>query len=159
MIMKDRARPGIEKVCDAVLLRLWPDNLVAGKLEERRKQAEAGFRGEERVDSVLAEYRHPGPIRIIPDLRLVCRSRFQLDALVLTQSWACLLEVKNISGRSVIRDIPLNWSGSPRTAVKKRLAARLPSWTAICCCSETGCMSAIPPFLYTAPSSSPTRAK
>ena len=106
MIMKDRARPGIEKVCDAVLLRLWPDNLVAGKLEERRKQAEAGFRGEERVDSVLAEYRHPGPIRIIPDLRLVCGSRFQLDALVLTQSWACLLEVKNISGRSVIRDIP-----------------------------------------------------
>ncbi|WP_260470032.1 nuclease-related domain-containing protein [Bhargavaea beijingensis] len=104
--MKDRARPGIEKVCDAGLRRLWPDNPVAGKLEERRKQAEAGFGGEERVDSVLAEYRHPGPIRIIPDVGLVCGSRFQLDVLVLTQSWACLLEVKNISGRSVIKDIP-----------------------------------------------------
>ena len=104
--MKDRASPGIRKVCDAGLRRLRPGHPVAGKLEERRKQAEAGFGGEERVDGVLAEYRHPGPIRVFADLGLTCGSRFQLDALLLTRSWACLLEVKNISGRSVIRDTP-----------------------------------------------------
>lgn len=106
MIMKDRARPGIGKLCDAGLRRLRPGHPVAGKLEERRKQAEAGFGGEERVDAVLAEYRHRDSIRIFADLGLICGSRFQLDALLLSRSWACLLEVKNISGRSVIRDIP-----------------------------------------------------
>lgn len=106
MIMNNRARPGIEKVCDAGLRRLRTAHPVAGKLEERRKQAEAGFGGEQRVDGVLIEYRHPDPIRIFADLGLSCGSRFQLDTLLLTRSWACLLEVKNISGRSVIRDIP-----------------------------------------------------
>lgn len=104
--MKDRARPGIEKVCDSGLRRLWHGHPVTGKLKERRNHAEAGFGGEERVDGVLADYRHPDPIRLFSDLGLVCGSRFQLDALLLTRSWACLLEVKNISGRSVIKDIP-----------------------------------------------------
>ncbi|MFC7365958.1 MULTISPECIES: nuclease-related domain-containing protein [Bhargavaea] len=128
--MKNRARPGIERICDAGLRRVRPGHPVVGKLTERRKQAEAGFGGEERVDAALREFRHPDPIRIFPDLGLTCGSRFQLDTLLLSRSWACILEVKNISGRSVIRDIPLNWSGSPRTVMKKRLAARLPSWTA-----------------------------
>lgn len=94
MIMKDRARPGIGKVCDSGMRRLRPGHPVAGKLEERRKQAEAGFGGEERVDAVLLEYRHCDPIRIFADLGLICGSRFQLDALCLAGRGHAFLKSK-----------------------------------------------------------------
>ncbi|WP_176555859.1 nuclease-related domain-containing protein [Virgibacillus ndiopensis] len=58
----------------------------------------AGFRGEKEVDYKLALYPHKDFI-ILHDIRLkIFNNYFQIDTLILTKKFICILEIKNISG-------------------------------------------------------------
>ena len=68
-------------------------------IEDLIKSAEAGYGGEERLDQLMKHFDPDYQYLIIQDLSISGNTNMQIDTLVLTQSCAILLEVKNISGR------------------------------------------------------------
>lgn len=65
-------------------------------VESNYFRSKAGVSGEDFVDQQLARYEHPEPHFIIHDLHLKASSIFQIDNLFVTQSFALIIEVKNI---------------------------------------------------------------
>ncbi|HLU23051.1 MAG TPA: nuclease-related domain-containing protein [Bacillaceae bacterium] len=67
---------------------------------------QAGIAGEERVERVFQNHSFPFQHRILHDLSLHSATTFQIDSLFLTQFYAILFEVKNISGKLTFRENP-----------------------------------------------------
>jgi len=66
------------------------------EVEKNYFRSKAGVSGEEFVNRQLAQYDHSEPHLILHDLHLKASSFFQMDNLFLTQSYALIIEVKNI---------------------------------------------------------------
>lgn len=104
----------IEKL-EILLSRLPASHPSIPLIETELQRTRAGFQGEKDVDYHLRELDRPG-IFILHDLRLktttTTGSFFQMDTLILTESCATILEIKNYAGpltydthtRQLIRD-------------------------------------------------------
>lgn len=77
-------------------------------IERNFYMARAGLMGEEYVDTQLAQYHHAEPHLIVQDLHLKAASYFQIDHLFLTQSYALIIEVKNIRGIVELKQHPFH---------------------------------------------------
>jgi hypothetical protein len=80
----------------ALKKRLDIDHHKFNDVESNYFRSKAGVSGEDFVDQQLARYEHPETHFIIHDLHLKSSSFFQIDNLFVTQSFALIIEVKNI---------------------------------------------------------------
>ena len=80
----------------ALKKRLDMSHLKFNDVENNYFRSKAGVSGEDFVDQQLARYEHPETHFIIHDLHLKASSFFQIDNLFVTQSYALIIEVKNI---------------------------------------------------------------
>lgn len=79
----------------AAIRRLpWEDESV----QKRYAAVKSGFGGEQQLDRVFERYRFPMNYRVFNDLSLTSNTRFQIDTLFLTPSYALVFEVKNMAG-------------------------------------------------------------
>ena len=96
MIIKNRSAQLNLFGQDALKKRLNREHSKFKEVERNYLRAKAGVSGEIYVDQQLAQYEHFDPHLIIHDLHLKASSYFQIDNLFLTQSYALVIEVKNI---------------------------------------------------------------
>ncbi|WP_226675335.1 nuclease-related domain-containing protein [Rossellomorea aquimaris] len=83
---------------DAVLGRLQKDDPKIPLLKENLAKIKAGYNGEKAIDYQLG-YLPSKDYYIFHDIRLEVNGRyFQIDTLILTNSFILILEVKNIAG-------------------------------------------------------------
>ena len=80
----------------ALKKRLNMGHFKFNEVENNYFRSKAGVSGEHFVDQQLASYEHPETHFIIHDLHLKASSFFQIDNLFVTQSYALIIEVKNI---------------------------------------------------------------
>lgn len=80
----------------ALKKRLDIGHLRFNEVENNYFRSKAGVSGEDFVDQQLARYEHPETHFIIHDLHLKASSFFQIDNLFVTQTYALIIEVKNI---------------------------------------------------------------
>ncbi|TAA72895.1 nuclease-related domain-containing protein [Planococcus salinarum] len=99
IIIKHRKRPAVIAGFQALAKRLPLSHLKQEVIKERLNSINAGFGGEERLDHLMKYFDPDYPHLIIQDLPISTNVDFQVDTLLLTQSCAILLEVKNLSGR------------------------------------------------------------
>ena len=90
----------------ALKKRLDRDNPKFIEVETNYFRSKAGVSGEDFVDQQLARYEHPETHFIIHDLHLKASSFFQVDNLFLTQSYALIIEVKNIKHTVELKQNP-----------------------------------------------------
>ena len=84
--------------CMALLRRLPKNHPVRGKVEKDLRLYLKGYYGEKDVDYYLSLLPEE-PYYIFHGLRIKDKKYFQMDLLILTQNFALIVEVKNISGR------------------------------------------------------------
>lgn len=76
-------------------------------IDVKRDLYNAGYGGEEYIDSVLSTIHFPIPHTIFPNIRFLKKNipSFQIDILVLTSAYALIIEVKNWGGKISFQDI------------------------------------------------------
>ncbi|MFJ5622694.1 nuclease-related domain-containing protein [Peribacillus loiseleuriae] len=98
MIFKKRQRPLTVQKLEALVRRLPENHPKRPLVEKDLVKRLAGYRGEKAVDFHLMDVPNKQSL-ILHDLRLKASSHyFQLDTIILTQTFILLLEIKNISG-------------------------------------------------------------
>ncbi|MCP3761419.1 NERD domain-containing protein [Domibacillus sp. A3M-37] len=99
MIIHNREKPIFMEKMEILLGRLPSTHPSVRAIESELYKVRAGFHGEKEVDYHLRELDRPG-IFILHDLRLktTTGSFFQIDTLILTESEAIILEIKNYAG-------------------------------------------------------------
>jgi Nuclease-related domain len=98
MINKERPFPiKIEKL-QVLLLRILATHPKTNFIKENLSKSLAGYNGEKSIDYYLSLLPEKS-FYILHDLRLFINGRyFQIDTLLLTKSFALILEVKNLAG-------------------------------------------------------------
>ncbi|MBP2257388.1 nuclease-related domain-containing protein [Virgibacillus alimentarius] len=99
MIVKQRKKPHIILAYEALFRRLKERYRQNEVINESYQKFNAGYRGEKNVDYQISLYPHEN-FFIFHDLRLGIHSHyFQLDTLILTRNFICILEIKNLKGK------------------------------------------------------------
>ncbi|UFU00720.1 NERD domain-containing protein [Radiobacillus kanasensis] len=98
MIVKKRTMPLHIRANRALLRRLDPNHMKKPIIEEDLAKRKAGYDGERSIDYYLSKM-PTSQFYIFQDLRLEANSfYFQMDILLLSKSFALIIEIKNISG-------------------------------------------------------------
>lgn len=98
MIVKERKIPLTIQKLEALLRRLPHNHSKREEIQRDLFKRKAGFRGEESLDYYLSELDYES-FSIFHDVRLSTNPYyFQIDTLILTNFFAAIIEVKNISG-------------------------------------------------------------
>lgn len=98
MQLNYRLKPYSVLTFEALFRRLKPKHRTNDTLNGRFAAESAGYSGEKNVDYKLSLYPHNGSI-VIQGPRLKNGAHpFQIDTLILTQNFFCILEIKNIKG-------------------------------------------------------------
>lgn len=98
LIVRQRKKPYVILAYEALFRRLKEKYRNNEVINNSYQKFNAGFRGEQNVDYKISLYPHDD-FSIYHDLRLKNHSYFfQLDTLILTRSFICILEIKNIKG-------------------------------------------------------------
>ncbi|WP_432759405.1 nuclease-related domain-containing protein [Bacillus methanolicus] len=136
LILKELQEPIRIKQTKALLRRIPKDHHKRTKIEDDQNKRTAGFRGEEELAYYL-KYLNENKYYIFFDLRLLHDQPFQIDALILSPSFALIIEVKNYSGtlfldkysKQLIRIIENNEEGFPNPLSQvKRQKQQLKVW-------------------------------
>lgn len=106
IISKTRSEPLLLEGLDAAINRLAPGHAILPVLNRKYSAVKAGFGGEQQVDRIFQNYTFPLEYRVIHDLSLTSRTHFQIDTLFITQSYAVVFEIKNISGSLKVIENP-----------------------------------------------------
>ncbi len=95
-----REKPEMLKALPRLLARMHPHNPHYKKMLDMLYRTEAGFAGEIKVDKYLESIDFPQPVQILTDVELSIHPKYsiQIDTLILTPSYAFILEIKNIAG-------------------------------------------------------------
>ncbi len=95
-----RRKPEILTAIPRLLARLHSNSPDYQKMDDMLYQKSAGYAGEIRVDKYLESIEFPEPVKILTDVELSInpKSSIQIDTLILTPSYAFILEIKNIAG-------------------------------------------------------------
>ncbi|MER2089733.1 MAG: nuclease-related domain-containing protein [Sporosarcina sp.] len=94
-----RKEPVLLEGLSAAIKRLVPEQeKLLSVLKARYASLKAGFGGEQQLDRVLESYSFPMKYQVLHDLSLTSSTRFQMDTLFITPSYAIIFEVKNIAG-------------------------------------------------------------
>lgn len=103
LIMKERLKPLFLQKQEALLRRLPKIHKLYPKIERDYKKSLAGYKGEKSIDYFLSYLKEE--YLIFHNVRLLDRKHyFQMDTLIITPSFACILEVKNIAGSIYINE-------------------------------------------------------
>jgi Nuclease-related domain len=99
LIKKARKTPTKILILEAINRRTTNNHPAKSKIKEELAISYAGFHGEQSIDYHL-EFINNKTNLILQDLRLpgITDTHFQIDNLLLTQSYCLILEVKNIKG-------------------------------------------------------------
>ncbi|CAN7149350.1 nuclease-related domain-containing protein [Rossellomorea sp. LjRoot5] len=98
MISKERPFPIKIQKLQVLLLRISENHPKTKFIKENLSKSLAGYNGEKSIDYYLSLLPTKS-FYILHDLRLLINGRyFQIDTLLLTSSFALILEVKNIAG-------------------------------------------------------------
>jgi Nuclease-related domain len=98
MISKERPFPIEIQKLQVLLLRISENHPKTNLIKENLSKSLAGYNGEKSIDYYLSLLPTKS-FYILHDLRLLINGRyFQIDTLLLTNSFALILEVKNIAG-------------------------------------------------------------
>jgi len=101
--MKERLKPLYLRKQEALLRRLPKSHILYPKIERDYQKNLAGYKGEKSIDYFLSYLKEE--YLIFHNVRLLDRKHFfQMDTLILTPSFACILEVKNIAGSIFINE-------------------------------------------------------
>lgn len=98
MIVKPRTKPHILLAYEALFRRLKKAFYNNEHIRNEYARFYAGYIGEKRVDYKLSLY-PSSDLHLFYDLRLKQNDHyFQMDTLVLTRSFLCIIEIKNLKG-------------------------------------------------------------
>ena len=105
MILKSREKPEKMLKLDALLKRLSNTHPERMRLEKDYARFSAGYKGEGAIDYYL-NFLDEKDYYILHNVRLTTKiCSFQIDTLILTQSFILIIEVKNITGTVLIDSV------------------------------------------------------
>ncbi|MBK3495604.1 NERD domain-containing protein [Viridibacillus sp. YIM B01967] len=89
-------------------MRLSPSSPKIGEIEKYLDNIQAGYNGECRVDQLIQETHFKIPFHILPNVELqASQNRFtQIDSLIITTSYICILEIKHLKGTLTFQENP-----------------------------------------------------
>lgn len=99
MILKHRYAPPELFQIESLLKRMPLTHIQLPHWTEKHRRMNAGFHGEQRIDSLWQEIDLPSPHFFIHDLFIETQhSSHQIDTLLITSHFILILEIKSISG-------------------------------------------------------------
>lgn len=90
----------------AALARLNPNHPHYSRLQSHYASRVAGLVGEQQVDQVFQRYSFKMKHNIFNGLSLTSSTKFQIDSLFLTPSYAVIFETKNLAGSIKVKNNP-----------------------------------------------------
>ncbi len=103
LIIKERQKPLHLRKLEALIRRLSKNHHSYQKVERDYKKILAGYKGEKSIDYFLSYLKED--YLLFHNIRLRDRQHyFQMDTLIVTASFVCILEVKNIAGSIYINE-------------------------------------------------------
>lgn len=100
LISIKRNTPALLKGIPRLIARIPPNHRKVQHLKEQLYRISAGYSGECNVDSYIERTRFPESTKVFTDvqLRISPNFTFQIDTLIITESYVLIVEVKNIKG-------------------------------------------------------------
>jgi len=100
LITIKRSPPALLRGIPRLIARIPPNHRKVQHLKEQLYRISAGYSGECNVDSYIERTRFPESTKVFTDvqLRISPNFTFQIDTLIITESYVLIVEVKNIKG-------------------------------------------------------------